>query len=74
MGGRWLLGWEMAIGVALRVVVGVALRVAMEVAIRVAVEVAVEVAKGVDSEVDLTDLEGWHFKLLGWLGWPVGWL
>ena len=60
----------MAIGVALRVVVGVA----MEVAIWVAVEVAVEVAKGVDSEVDLTDLEGWHFKLLGWLGWPVGWL
>ena len=56
----------MAIGVALRVVVGVALRVA--------VEGAVEVAKGVDSEVDLTDLEGWHFKLLGWPGWPVGWL
>ena len=53
----------MAVGVALRVVVGVALRVA--------VEVAVEVAKGVDSEVDLTDLEGWHFNLLGW---PVGWL
>ena len=56
----------MAIGVALTVVVGVALRVA--------VEVAVEVAKGVDSEVDLTDLEGWRFKLLGWPGWPVGWL
>ena len=52
------MGWEMAIGVALRVVVGVALRVAMEVAIRV----AVEVAKGVDLEVDLTDLEGWRFK------------
>ena len=66
MGGRWLLGWEMAIGVALRVVVGVAMEVA--------IWVAVEVAKGVDSEVDLTDLEGWHFKLLGWLGWPVGWL
>ena len=48
----------MAIGVALRVVVGVA----MEVAIWVAVEVAVEVAKGVDSEVGLTDLEGWRFK------------
>ena len=43
-------------------------------AIGVALRVAVEVAKGVDSEVDLTDLEGWHFKLLGWLGWPVGWL
>ena len=56
------MGWEMAIGVALRVVVGVASRVAIEVAIRVAVEVAVEVAKGVDSEVGLTDLEGWRFK------------
>ena len=52
------MGWEIAIGVALRVVVGVASRVAIEMAIRV----AVEVAKGVDSEVGLTDLEGWRFK------------
>ena len=51
-----------------------AIEVAIWVVLEVAVEVAVEMAKGVDSEVDLTDSEGWHFKLLGWPGWLVGWL